>query len=320
MLDCVKIKDLIERCDEVFITAHKNIDLDAIGAILGMYYISNNFGKNAHVIVDDEQVSKEVKRAFYTLEETDNIVATKYNDIKNRITDKSLLIIVDTNRKTRVQNEKLLKIKNKIIIDHHVETCDLIENVAYKFIDIKASSSIEIVLDLINELNIYIPSAMATIMFAGMYIDTNGFLHKSTEKTHVCVSMLYKFGLDNKEAQYLLKQNFNEFKRRQKLTLKTEIFGCIAITALDNKYSNVELAKASDVLLSFENIEASFAIAKLDDDIVGISARSLGNIDVESIMHNFNGGGHKTDAATQIKGKTVDSVKEELLDYLGGLE
>lgn len=317
MIDFLKIEALIHSCDEVFITAHKNIDLDALGSILGIYYVSNSFGKNAHIIIDDEEVNKEVKRALTTIKKVDDITSERYDEVKDIITDKSLLVITDTNKGTRIQNEKLLNIKNKIVIDHHIETNDMINDLSYKYIDITSSSATEIVLDLVNELNIYIPAEMATIMLAGIYIDTNGFLLKTTEKTHVYTSMLYKFGADNKEAQYLLKQNFNEFKRRQKLTLATEIHDEIAITMSESAYSSTELAKACDVLLTFNNIEASFVVAKIDDNVVGISARSLGNIDVESIMHHFNGGGRKTDAAAQVKDKTVEEVKDELLEFIG---
>lgn len=319
MIEYMKIENLINKSDEVFITAHKYIDLDALGSVLGIYYIVNNLGKNAHIIIDDEEVNPEVRRALSTVKKVDDIVPKTYGEVKSLITDKSLLIVCDTNKKTRVQNEELLKINNKIVIDHHVESKHVIEDLTYKFIDTNCSSATEIVLDLINELNIYIPAEIATIMLAGMYIDTNGFSIKTGEKTHIYASMLYKFGADSKEAQYLLKQNFTEFKRRQKLTLATDIYDEYAITTSDSIYSSTELAKASDVLLTFNGVEASFSIAKLDDDVVGMSARSLGNVDVEKIMLHFNGGGHKTDAATQIRDKSVEEVKRELLEFLGGL-
>jgi len=320
MIDSFKIENLIHSCDEVFITAHKHIDLDALGSILGMYFVANSFGKNVHIVIDDVEFSNEVKRAISSIKKVDNIIPKKYNLIKKEITDKSLLIVTDTNKSTRVQNEELLKIKDKIVIDHHIEGEEAINDLEYKYIDVTASSATEIVLELINDLNIYIPSEIATIMLAGIYIDTNGFLLKTCEKTHIYTAMLYKFGADNKEAQYLLKQNFGEFKRRQKLTLSTEIYDKFAISASDMEYYSSELGKASDVILTFNNIEASFVIAKIGDNMVGISARSLGNIDVEKVMHHFNGGGHKTDAAAQIKGKTVEEVKKELLEFLGGLE
>lgn len=320
MIDSFKIENLINTADNVFITAHKNIDLDALGAIIGIYYIVNSFGKRAYIILDDEEFNNEVKRALSTMKKTDDIVAATYDEVKDLMTNETLLFVTDTSNKNRVQNEELLKINNKIVIDHHVESENTIDKLLYKYIDVSSSSATEIVLELINQLNIYIPSEIATIMLAGIYIDTNGFLLKTSEKTHIYTALLYKFGADSKEAQYLLKQNFNEFKRRQKLTLATEILDKYAISAVDMEYYPSEIAKASDVILTFNNIEAAFVIAKLDEDVVGISARSLGNIDVEYIMHHFNGGGHKTDAATQIIGKSVEEVKKELLDFLGGLE
>lgn len=319
MIDYLKIEQLIKSSSGVFITAHKNIDFDALGSILGMYYISNKIGKSTHIIIDDDVFTPEMKRAIHNIRKLD-IIPNNYNDIKDKIDNKSLLIITDVNTNRRIQNNKLLDIKNKIVIDHHIETDDYIQNTTYKYIDIKSSSACEIVLKLINNLNIYIPSEIATIMLAGIYIDTNGFSLKTTKETHNSASLLYEFGADTNESQYLLKQNFNEYKRIQKLVLNTEFYDDIAITTGDGKYFNTDLAKSSDTLLKFNNVEASFTIAKLDDNIVGISARSLGNIDVASIMNRFKGGGHKTDAATQIKNGKVSDIKEELLNYLGGLK
>ena len=318
MLDSLKIEELIKSSSEVFITAHKNIDFDALGSILGMYYVANKIGKNVHVVIDDEDYSKEMKRAISSIKELD-IIPKRYTDIKDRIDNKSLLIVTDVNVSKRLQNIKLLDIKNRIVIDHHIETKDCIDTI-YKYIDIMSSSACELVLKLINNLNIYIPSEVATIMLSGIYVDTNGFSLKTTKDTHESASLLYQFGADTNESQYLLKQNFNEYKRIQKLVLNTEFYDNIAITTGDGKYLSTDLAKSSDTLLRFNSVEASFTIAKLDDNIVGISARSLGNIDVASIMNKFNGGGHKTDAAAQIKDCRVSDIKDKILEYLGGLK
>ncbi|MBQ1812922.1 MAG: DHH family phosphoesterase [Bacilli bacterium] len=318
MLDSLKIEELIKSSSEVFITAHKNIDFDALGSILGMYYVANKIGKNVHVVIDDEDYSKEMKRAISSIKELD-IIPKRYNDIKDRIDNKSLLIVTDVNVSKRLQNIKLLDIKNRVVIDHHIETKDCIDTI-YKYIDIMSSSACELVLKLINNLNIYIPSEVATIMLSGIYVDTNGFSLKTTKDTHESASLLYQFGADTNESQYLLKQNFNEYKRIQKLVLNTEFYDNIAITTGDGKYLSTDLAKSSDTLLRFNSVEASFTIAKLDDNIVGISARSLGNIDVASIMNKFNGGGHKTDAAAQIKDCRVSDIKDKILEYLGGLK
>lgn len=320
MVDSNKIKELINESSEVFITPHKNIDLDALGSSLGLYYIANHFNKKAYIIIDDENKSKEVIRAISTTQKLDNIVISTYDEIKDKIDSKSLLIITDTNKASRVQNEKLLKIKNKILIDHHVKSDDTINNLSYQYVEVNESSATEIIMDLIDELNVYIPPYISTIMLSGIYVDTNGFMIKTNENTHLCSANLYKFGADNIEAQYLLKQDFGEFKRRQKLINNTEFYKNIAISIEDEKiYHNNELAKASDVLLTFNDVEISFVIAKIDEDTVGVSARSLGNIDVEKIMKQFGGGGHRTDAATQIKGITVLELRNKLLNYLEGV-
>ena len=136
MIDSFKIENLIHSCDEAFITAHKNLDLDALGSILAMYYVSNNLGKNAHIILDEEELNSEVKRAIASIKKVDNIIPEKYEDIENKITDKSLLIVTDTSKKCRVQNEKLLNINNKIVIDHHVESDDIIDNLSTTILDL----------------------------------------------------------------------------------------------------------------------------------------------------------------------------------------
>lgn len=319
MIDSLKIEKYIKLADKIFITAHKNIDLDALGSVFGMYYVASNYDKEIYIVIDDEEVTYEVKRALLEFKKISNVEPVRYNDIKSIITNKSLLIITDTNMVTRIQNKNMVNFKNKMIIDHHIETKDSITDATYNCIDTTSSSACEMVIEILKKLKVSIPGPVATIMLAGIYIDTNGFLLKTTEKTHQHTSLLYKFGADNIEAQYLLKQNYNEFKRRQKFTLNAEFYNNIVVSASRSKYLSTELAKASDVLLTFNNVEASFTIAKLSNNVVGISARSLGNIDVEEIMNHFGGGGHKTDAATQIKTDDVLKIKEELIEYIGGL-
>lgn len=319
MINSNKIKQLIENSSNVVIVSHKNIDLDALGTDLGLYFICKSFGKDAYIIVEDETFSPEIRRALSTIEKKDNITIKKYSDIKRFINDKTLLIIADTNKKSRLQNIELLEIKDKVLIDHHIKSDDEIQDLIYEYIDTNESSAAEIAMDLINEFNTYIPSEIATIMLSGIYIDTNGFILKTNENTHSCAATLYSFGADNKEASRLLKQNFNEYKRRQALIMKTEFYNEVAITISDELiYNTIELAKACDVLLTFNHVEAAYVIAKIDENTIGISARSLGNIDVEELMTHFGGGGHKTDAGAQVKESDVFKIKENLLNYIGG--
>ncbi|HOO67791.1 MAG TPA: DHH family phosphoesterase [Bacilli bacterium] len=320
MVDSNRIKELVMTSSKVIITSHKDIDMDALGSALGIYYICNNFDKDTHLIIEDEKHEPEVRRALSKLKRKDKIIPTTYEIIKEEIDDNTLLVITDTNKSNRIQNEELLNIKNKILIDHHVESEDSIQELTYKYLDTNESSSVEIVMNLINNLNIYIPSYVATIMLAGIYIDTSSFTLKTNENTHLCAATLYKFDANAKELKYLLKQNFGRYQKRQKLIIKTEFYDKIAITTGGKIiYDNTELAKASDALLTFNNVEASFTIGRLNKETIGISARSLGSIDVQKIMAFFKGGGHKTDAAAQIKGKDVEIIKEKLLKYIRGM-
>lgn len=320
MVDSNKIKELIMASSKVIITSHKDIDMDALGSALGIHYISNNLNKDTYLIIEDEKYEPTVRRALSKIRRIDKIKPTTYRKIESEIDDNTLLIITDTNKSDRIQNEELLKINNKILIDHHVESDESLQDLNYKYLDVAESSSVEIVMNLINDLNIYIPSYVATIMLAGIYIDTCGFTLKTNANTHICVSNLYKFDANAKELKYLLKQNFNSYKKRQKLIIKTEFYDKIAITKGGKAiYNSSELAKSSDELLTFNNVEASFTIARLDKDTIGISARSLGSINVQKIMTYFKGGGHKTDAAAQIKGKDVEVIEEKLLKYIRGM-
>lgn len=310
------IESLIKSADNIIVTAHKNIDYDALGAILGMYYVASSYNKDTHVVIDDESESHEIARALELINKNENIDISRYKDVKNIITNKTLLIICDTNSSVRIQNNKLLNIKNKIILDHHSTNDNTISDVSYMYNNEEASSAVEIILEVIDNLNIYIPSFTATIMLTGIYVDTYGFLKKTTDMTHHYASLLYKFGIDLVNAREFLKQDFNEYKRRKQLLCNAKIHDGIAIASSNEVFNRVSLAKVSDELLIFDNVEASFTIAKVSDDTVGVSARSMGKIDVGSIMSEFGGGGHKYEAACEIK-DTIINVEEKINLLLG---
>lgn len=318
-MDTIKIKELINDASCVFITAHRDIDFDAFGSMLGMYYCVTTLGKKACLVIDDKEFSKEMKRAISEVKKDANVDINCYKEVQGMIDNNSLLIITDVNNKKRLQCDKLLIMKNKVVIDHHIKSINSIDCV-YEYVDSLASSATEIVMDLINDLNVYIPPVVATIMLVGIYIDTNDFMLKTTEKTHACLSQLYKCGADSLEAKYLLKQNFNEYKKRQKLVLACEFYGNFAISSTNDIYSSVEIAKVCDTILTFNGVEACFVIANLDNDIVGISARSIGNINVEEVMAYFDGGGHRTDAAAQVKQGNVLDIKNKIIEIMGGLK
>lgn len=313
-MDYNKIKLMLLDASNIIITSHKNVDFDALGSMLGMYYISTYLDKETHILMEDDVISYEVNRAIKLLDK-ENIKFEKYNEIKDVIDSKTLLIVVDTNSIVRIQNKKVLNIKNILVLDHHIKNDDDEIKGEYKYIDEDRSSAIEIVLELSDNMNIYIPSVAASIMLAGIYIDTNGFMKKTTEKTHYYTSLLYKFGISLNDSRGFLKQNFKEYKVRQELILKAEVKDNIAIVCDDNIYSSVVLAKVCDELITFVDINAAFVIAKIDEETVGISARSIDNLNVEKIMKKFGGGGHENEAACQVK-SDVSKIYDKLSSYI----
>lgn len=321
MLDYKKIEDLIIESDNVVITAHKNLDLDALGAVLSMYFVCKKYNKKSTLMIDDIEFESGVDIALNKISSLDyNVEIKTYEELMESINSNTLLILVDTNKKEMVQNKNIFDIVNNIIvIDHHIKEEDYNINTKYEYINSDNSSMGEILVDLIKELDIYIPEYVATIILAGIIIDTNNFYLKTTKKTHYAASILKELNADSKEMQYLLKQDFNNYIERQKIILKARFLkDNIAISngELDKIYEKEDLAKTADTLLLFKNVEAAFVIGKIDNNEIGISARSLGKIDVQEIMEKMDGGGHITDAAAQLKNNTIEEVEETLISLL----
>ena len=320
-IDAKKIQRLISEASNVVIMAHKNLDLDSLGSSLGIFYICKSLGKNVFLLIEEETLEMGVSRSINELKRQKiNINIKTLNELKEVIDNKTLLIIVDVHIPSLTQNKEALAIiDNKIIIDHHIKDKEIILDPIYEYICEMKSSAAEIVIELIRELNVYIPSYVATIMLAGIVIDTNSFSIKTNHKTYESASFLHQQADDSKELQYLLKEDLNRYIQRQKIINGVEIIEhtiAIGLGDKDYTYYKEDLAKVSDTLLLFNHIECSFTIGKIDDNIVGISARSLGNIDVQKIMEMLDGGGHITDAATQLKDISITEARERLLEVI----
>lgn len=314
-----RILDMIEHSSNVYITGHKGLDLDAFGSILAVYSICQSLNKEVHIYLEEiEELC--VNRSLTGLHRRnfDLNYIEEYNS--DNIDKDSLMIIVDVNKKTLIpEYEKIEELfKNVIIIDHHIDVEDDIKNLKIKYIDSKASSVCEMLTYFIKNKNIKIESYIATIMLGGIIIDTNSFISKTSSKTHLAASLLYDFGADSQLVNYLMKMDINEYKEINKVIENVKIIKKIyAIVIVDEHICDKELlSKVSEALLSFNEIEASFTIGQLEEDVVGVSARSLGYIDVNAKMKLLGGGGHKYDAATQIKDLSKEEVYDEIIKVL----
>ena len=307
----VIMKELI-LSKEVFLIGHNNIDLDAFASMAGFSLIAKKYKTKAYIIIDDEKIEEATKEAISKISSKINICTSK--EIENLISNKSVLFVFDNNNKKRISIEdKLDKFKNIIVIDHHSKSKETIPN-AFLYIDEKATSASEIVTALLYKFRIKVPRQFATIILGGIVLDTNNFMYKMTRKSFFYCYFLAGKGADIKEAKMYLKQDINEYINRSKIIANTKIINDMAI-AIGQKgkiYSSQNLAKTADLLLEFKSIKVSFAIGYLEKNKVGISARSIKNINVGKLMESFGGGGSKTEAAAIIENTTIKKVTEEL--------
>lgn len=315
-----KINNLIKTSKNIFVMGHKHLDLDAIAACIGMYEYVQIFGKSATIIVNDIRYEKAVKKVLDKFK--DNYKIKRSTKIKNEIKKDSLLIIVDTNKKYLLQDINLIQLFNNIIvIDHHDPNEQSISK-GLIIIDRDSSSTCEMLVDLLEKEKVDINSEVATLLLSGIVLDTNNFVIKTTKHTYRTSYLLTEKGANPQEVQYLLKQDMKKYVERQKVITNVKQIKNVAISCGKSTimYRREDLAKIADTLLQFDKIEASFVIGKLDDKSIGISARSLGKINVGKILEIFNGGGDENEAGASIKDSTIRSVEKELKKIIKALD
>lgn len=315
-----KFNKAIRKAKNIFLMAHKDLDLDALGSSIGMYTVLKKKRKKIYIIIDDRTHEPGVEKVLRELEGCIEVIKSEnLDEYLHPRKKKNLLIILDTNKKDLVQSEiALKKIENKLVIDHHDTGKTTIKD-ATMIIDRKVSSTCEMITSLIEYYDVEIDSYYATILLSGIVLDTNNYTLNTTAETYYTSYYLASLGASAKKVQYLLKQDIGEYTERQKLMSAIEtIDGKIAFTKASpyTKYRREDLAKVADTLLFFNNIEASFVIGHLNKDTVGLSARSLGNYDIEKILVKVGGGGDSTQGAAKFEGKTLSEVEKLLKEKI----
>lgn len=310
------LMELIGQSSQVFIMGHKNADLDAIGAAVGVRCLCRKKGKEAHIILDQEDnaASKLIEQIRQVPEYADSFISGQ--EALLRSDNRSLLVVVDTNRPDQVENRHLLEsITSVCVIDHHRRAADYITPVVVNLHEPYASSASELVTELLQyavEKKDVLPIEAKSLM-AGIILDTKSFNVRTAERTFEAAAYLRQLGADTVEVKKLLQNNFQDTMAKYQIIKAARLYRPeVAIAALNASTSRALAAQAADELLNISGITASFVLYP-DGEQVLISARSIGEANVQVILEPLGGGGNTATAGAQIKNSTVKDVLDDLV-------
>ncbi len=313
------LSELMRSASGILIMGHKFADMDSVGSAVGLCCAARSLGKQARIVIDMEtQVSQQLIDKILTLPEYKDVFINPQEALL-AMDGSTLLIIVDTNRPDQVESLSLLQSCNRVaVIDHHRRAADYIQNVALSFHEPYASSASELVTELLQYMveQSDILRVEAESLLAGIVLDTKNFTLRTGGRTFDAAAFLRRAGADTSEVKHLLQSDLKSAVAKYSIVQKAKIYKAgIAIAAAESVESKVIAAQASDELLNISGIQASFVVFSMGET-VNISARSLGDINVQVIVERMGGGGNKSTAGAQIAGKSLREVVTELLSVI----
>lgn len=317
------LADLFDQADQVFVMGHKRPDMDSFGGALGVRRLAEMLGKPAWVVY--EETGREHSDIGLLLEQMSEDVADENalltpNEVLTQMTDQSLLVLVDHSKPSLSESQEVYEaLKDRVvIIDHHRRGEEFPEEPQLVYVESYASSTSELVTELFE----YQPRRAqglrrleATAMLAGIQIDTKSFTLRSGTRTFDAASYLRAVGADGNLLQDFMKETVDSYRNRAHLIERAKIHGSVAIAVGedDTQYDSVVAAQAADSLLQMIGVTSSYVITRRDNDTVAVSARSTGIVSVQLVMEAMGGGGHLSNAATQVKDTSTEEVYELLL-------
>lgn len=313
------ISRVVADCDKIFIMGHKFSDLDCVGAAIGLQCImEKTFNRYSKVVINRE-TSMAKQLIEYTDEKLDTDIFISPEAALSGLTQKSLLIIVDTHLKRSLESTELYeKCKKVIIIDHHRKAVDYINNALVFCHEPSASSTCEMCSEIISCLDDSpLTYVQADAMLAGITLDTKNFAVKTGVRTFEAAAYLRKRGANTLTVKGMFSDNIETYREKVDIVCKAHVYRGCAISIAPSGDGDIRLAsaQAADEMLNLKGVDASFVLFE-DNSQINISARSYGNVNVQIIMEKLGGGGHQTMAATQLKNTTKELAYQQLLSEI----
>lgn len=316
--------ELVDNADKIFIMGHKYSDLDSVGSSVGLTCAIRNLGKSAWAVCDYSTSLAKVLIDRFPHVDGEEPLFTEPADAMEEMTDNSLLIICDTHNPLIIESKELYeKAKKVVVIDHHRKMVNYIDNAVIFHHEPYASSASEMVTELIQYFGEAgkLRAVQAECLLAGIMLDTKNFVMKTGVRTFEAAAVLRKMGADTITVKKMFSSSIDSYKRKTQIVAEAEIYRKCAIAPCDFYADDLRIVapQAADELLTIKNVDASFVLFKTMSNEISISARSMGNLNVQLIMEALGGGGHQTMAGAQLKDVTVnealDTLKKSIDDY-----
>ena len=311
--------ELIENSERVIVMGHRFADMDSFGAAVGMLKLARNMGKPAVVAISHD---KNLVQPLYRKMEENGYTDAFYEpkDLIEGVTDKTLLIVVDTHIEYMLESPELYRqCKNVVVIDHHRKMVGHIDNAVIFYHEPYASSASEMVTELAQYFNTkqQLGRVEAEAVLAGIMLDTKNFIIGTGARTFEAAAYLRKLGADMVEVRKLFSTSMDDYQNRSKLVSSAEIYRGCAIASSSAGVGDIKIVapQAADELLSISDVDASFVLYEYDGG-VSMSARSLGAMNVQLIMEALGGGGHQTMAGAQLAGVSMENARQQLLEAI----
>lgn len=309
------LSELIAESEHVYVMGHMIADADCFGAAIGVYRIAKAIGKECSIILDriPASIQKIADKFLNNLDYEGFIINSQ--DAWQNTTDKTLLVIVDTHISSRVESVDVLNKATKVVMfDHHRKSTDFIDKAVLVYHEPYASSTCELITEMIQRIGekIKLKSIEADALLAGITVDTKNFSMKTGTITFEAAAFLKRSGADGVRVRKMLQEDIDVFKARSVAVASMEVIAegmYLAVCPSVEGNSSVVAAQSADELLDVEGVKASFVLSQ-ENDVIYVSARSLGEINVQVILEKIGGGGHQTISGGQFRGKTIDEVKD----------
>lgn len=315
------LKGIINDKDRVIIMGHKMMDIDCLGAAVGIWKIAGSLGKEAHIVVGEASASiEQMLERFHTSEYPEDMFISNA-DALDLLDDDAVLAIVDVNKPSLTEAPELIDIaKTVVVFDHHRQGRDIVENAALSYVEPYASSACEMIAEVLQYVNdeIHLRQAEADAMFAGISVDTYNFTNQAGVRTFEAAAYLRKNGADVTRVRKLFRDSLEDYHAKAEAIHAAEVYeGAFVVSECNAEglaSPTVIGAQAANELLDIKGVKASFVLTKFRDQVF-ISARSIDEVNVQIIMEKLGGGGHRSIAGAQLT-CTVDEARTQLKELI----